>query len=501
MGAESQTIPARHGTATFVPAGSTIKIINTSGNQAVATWAFALPNPPSQDEANAPPTVKGETPKKTKKGWNGFPSQEEAENATSQGMQADNDPEPASKSGWSSYIPSVNLLGSKSDGEKKEVEQNSKGWSQYLSAGQGFTSYIPTKESLSVFATSHYRDPNKPYIQQLSDFSKTPVGAAGVSALSGGGYASTFYAGYSAWTGAGGDSSPPMEYLSVSHTRLSTGHLNPSKGDILVSNLREPMLTLIEDTPGVHDTFIPASDPQRFHQLGLDDWMDYGSCAENLVLALKELNQRAGLQGPKGIGAAVTVHSAPQPLNLFMNVTFRPSGDIAIDKPTSKRGDHVRLRAERDVVVVMSAGPHESLDSDQDAHFIVEEELEPSSEDIRARLEAAEKKPLRKTGVRKLERTAPKKAKPAPSAGHAPLWTKKTPKTNGGSIFMKRGRGTDGLAALTATKPKPQLVRHDSASSVPTNPKTSEAVSTADKTPSQAVQERKKPRKIGRKTA
>lgn len=42
---EMQTIPARHGVATFVPAGQTIKIVNTSGSQVVDTWAFALPHP------------------------------------------------------------------------------------------------------------------------------------------------------------------------------------------------------------------------------------------------------------------------------------------------------------------------------------------------------------------------------------------------------------------------------------------------------------------------
>ncbi|CAD0025471.1 unnamed protein product [Aureobasidium pullulans] len=43
-----QNIPARHGTATFVPKGSTIKIVNTSGTQVIDTWAFALPTPPKK---------------------------------------------------------------------------------------------------------------------------------------------------------------------------------------------------------------------------------------------------------------------------------------------------------------------------------------------------------------------------------------------------------------------------------------------------------------------
>lgn len=49
---EKQTIPARHGTATFVPKGHTIKIINTYGRQVVDTWAFALGQPPQDDDVD-----------------------------------------------------------------------------------------------------------------------------------------------------------------------------------------------------------------------------------------------------------------------------------------------------------------------------------------------------------------------------------------------------------------------------------------------------------------
>ena len=47
MSGSIQTIPARHGTATYVPRGHTIKIINSSGTQVIDTWAFALHAPPT----------------------------------------------------------------------------------------------------------------------------------------------------------------------------------------------------------------------------------------------------------------------------------------------------------------------------------------------------------------------------------------------------------------------------------------------------------------------
>ncbi|KAF2153831.1 hypothetical protein K461DRAFT_239195 [Myriangium duriaei CBS 260.36] len=509
MGADTQTIPARHATATFVPAGSTIKIINTSGTQIIDTWAFALPSPPSKDDDskqqnNAQPNGKPEepteqaeeqksraeeskqkaeepkqktdeskqdspksTPKRTKskKGGLDLPSQEEAELATSQGIQATNGKQNATpgKKGWSAYIPSVNLRGNKSDAEKNQIKENSRNWGKYFSAGQGFGNYIPSKQTISAFATSHYRDSNKPYIQQLSDFARTPVGAAGISALSGQGYTSSLYAGYSAWTGGREDAPPTMEFLSMAHTRAANYHLTPKLNDVLVSNLREPMLTVLEDTSGVHDTLISACDPSRYRQLGVEKWSEHGSCAENLVLALKELNERAGLKGPKGIGADITVNTVPPPLNLFMNVPWTPQGDLNFEPSKAKKGDYVRFRAERDVVVVMSACPFDvkviKPEHVQDAHFVVEEELDPASEDIRKRLQASSPEKQKKAvpakrPARKLNAGGKKPAK----AGHTAIGTTKTPKSSAPSEEKEKA---------SSSRPAPQRAQSTSTPSTP----------------------------------
>lgn len=153
--------------------------------------------------------------------------------------------------------------------------------------------------------------------------------------------------------------------------------------DTLVTNLREPILTFVEDTSsGSHDTLIAACDPNRYKQLGAPDWEKHGSCAENLVLALKELNERAGLKGAKGVGAEISVNTVPAPLNLFMNVPWDTDGKLGFGKPKSTPGDYVRFYAERDVVVVMSACPQDLTDINgkeiNDAHFIVENVEEPA---------------------------------------------------------------------------------------------------------------------------
>lgn len=217
--------------------------------------------------------------------------------------------------------------------------------------------------------------------------------------MAGSGYSGSLYAGYQAWNVKNAPDAPPMEFMSMPHSRAATLHLRPHLDDTLVSNLREPMLRLVEDTSsGIHDTLIAACDPQRYKGLGVDDWEQHGSCAENLVLALKELNENAGLRGAKGIGADVTVNNVPAPLNLFMNIPWDDDGDLGFKAPKTKKGGYVRFRAERDVVVVMSACPQDVLDINNrkptDAHFLVEDGV-TTPPTIKGRL-AAKRPPARK---------------------------------------------------------------------------------------------------------
>jgi uncharacterized protein YcgI (DUF1989 family) len=206
-----------------------------------------------------------------------------------------------------------------------------------------------------------------------------------------------------------------MEYLSMPHTRASTLHMVPRVNDVLVSNLREPMLTFIEDTSsGVHDTLIPACDPQRYKALQIEDWEQHGSCAENLVLALKELNDRAGLKGPKGVGASVTVNSVPAPLNLFMNIPWQgDKGDLSFEAPKGKEGDYVRFKAERDIVVIMSACPNDVQEinkgQSKDGHFLVEHADDSEDEEAPADKKKSDNKTDKKPDDKKSDDKADKK--------------------------------------------------------------------------------------------
>ena len=187
MVAEKQTINARHGVATFVPAGSVLRVINTSGTQVIDTWAFALPTPeakntpegqekkeeeqPKQDsEQKEEKSEKGEEkkpaqkPTPRKKKGDDFPSQEDAEKATQNLLGQDKPDGPDAKqqtpqkSTWSSYVPTLGLTGSsKKDAPKKdetEQQKNSRTWSSYFPSGKGFSNYIPKSASDTVSAFS-----------------------------------------------------------------------------------------------------------------------------------------------------------------------------------------------------------------------------------------------------------------------------------------------------------------------------------------------------------
>lgn len=172
---------------------------------------------------------------------------------------------------------------------------------------------------------------------------------------------------------------------------------------------------MIEDTsPGAHDTLTAACDANLYTALGVDKPEEHGSCAENLVLALKELNEGAGLKGAKAVGADITVNIAPTPLHLFMNAPLETSNNadegagakgtiVKVEEPKGKKRCHVRFRAERDVVVVFSACPNDVGPQNggrcMAANFMVEDIKE--GEDLASSVASVGKKKPKKLGEKK----------------------------------------------------------------------------------------------------
>jgi uncharacterized protein len=134
------------------------------------------------------------------------------------------------------------------------------------------------------------------------------------------------------------------EYHSAEHTRAYVSRLFPRAGEHFVTNHRRPILTLEEDSsPGIHDMLCAACDPERYTGLGVAEW--HASCRENLEKAMAELGERD--------------IEIPQPINLFMNIPVRDDGDLGWEPAPTRPGDAVRLRAEMDCLVVVSACPQD----------------------------------------------------------------------------------------------------------------------------------------------
>ena len=128
-----------------------------------------------------------------------------------------------------------------------------------------------------------------------------------------------------------------LGYLSMNHTRTKNLHRDPKVGDALFNNLRQPLLYFGEDSsPRLHDSLIPACDPERYRQLGVQGY--HRSCAENLKNALSD----TGVLNDLFPGLDVLT-STPAPFNLFMNVSMAESGDLKFLPGKGKGGDFVIL--------------------------------------------------------------------------------------------------------------------------------------------------------------
>jgi urea carboxylase-associated protein 1 len=112
-------------------------------------------------------------------------------------------------------------------------------------------------------------------------------------------------------------------------------------GGRLISDLGDVLMTVSEDTVGHHDTLGGCCSTEV-------NALRYGikgtaSCRNNFIAALAE----------HGLGSRDIVAN----LNFFMNVPVRPDGSTEIVEGLSEPGDFVDLRAERNVLVVISNCP------------------------------------------------------------------------------------------------------------------------------------------------
>jgi uncharacterized protein YcgI (DUF1989 family) len=112
-------------------------------------------------------------------------------------------------------------------------------------------------------------------------------------------------------------------------------------GNRLWSNRSEPMLEIVEDTVGRHDFLLTPCSEATFRHFYPEHPVHRG-CFGNLSAAL----------APYG----VSPDDIPCAFNVFMNVPVDgQSGRLRVDPPISKAGDYIRLRAQMDLVIGLTA--------------------------------------------------------------------------------------------------------------------------------------------------
>lgn len=116
--------------------------------------------------------------------------------------------------------------------------------------------------------------------------------------------------------------------------------LRMGAGNRLWSNRSEVMLSIVEDTVGTHDFLLTPCSEATFRHFYPEQPVHRG-CFGNLAEAL----------APFGIEP----DQIPCAFNVFMNVPVAPDGKLRVDPPVSKPGDYIRLRAEMDLIIGLTA--------------------------------------------------------------------------------------------------------------------------------------------------
>ena len=158
----------------------------------------------------------------------------------------------------------------------------------------------------------------------------------------------------------------PTEWLSTGATRAEHHRLFPEVGSAFVTQFHRPILTLLADTsPGVHDMLYPPCSPALYAGAGVEG--HHPSCRENFEIA--------------AASAGMPTVPVPDPVNLFQNTPPDAEGTLVIGPAASLPGDSVLLRAEMDLVLVLTACSYDLGDANGDecTDLLIELDTQPLS--------------------------------------------------------------------------------------------------------------------------
>lgn len=139
------------------------------------------------------------------------------------------------------------------------------------------------------------------------------------------------------------------ERYSAQDTIRAQGNLYLSAGTVLMSNYGNPMLTIVADTCGRHDTLGGACAAESNTVRYALDKQYMHSCRDNFLHALNT----CACATTSSLGKRDIVSN----INFFMNVPVTSAGGLTFEDGISAPGKYVEMRAEMDVTVLISNCP------------------------------------------------------------------------------------------------------------------------------------------------
>ncbi len=138
----------------------------------------------------------------------------------------------------------------------------------------------------------------------------------------------------------------PSERYSAMDTVRAQGNLYLSGGTKLISNAQNTLLTIVADTCGRHDTLGGACATESNTVRYSLEKRCMHACRDSWMLAIAEHPEF-------GISKRDITHN----INFFMNVPVTPEGGLTFADGISAPGKYVELKAEMDIVMLISNCP------------------------------------------------------------------------------------------------------------------------------------------------
>ena len=135
------------------------------------------------------------------------------------------------------------------------------------------------------------------------------------------------------------------ERYDANTTIREQGNIYLTTGTTLLSNESNPMLTIIADTCGRHDTLGGACSAESNTVRYALEKRHMHSCRDSFLMALAEWDN------------GLSKRDLSSNINFFMNVPVTSEGSLTFEDGISDAGRYVEMRAEMNVIVLISNCP------------------------------------------------------------------------------------------------------------------------------------------------